>query len=131
MSYSVRVKINDKWFNVRIDSLDSDPVIADVDGEKFQVSLASTQSNTDIDSYLVDVNSEKQNFVSPMPGVVLSILVSKGDEVHSGTKLCVIETMKIQQILRSTYNGIVTQINVKESDHIKTGESLLEISVES
>ena len=131
MSYSLRVKINDKWFSVKIDSLDSDPVIANVDGEEFHVSLASIQSKNEVDGQSSERNSEKQIFVSPMPGVVVSILVSIGDEVHSGTELCVIETMKIQQILRSSYDGIVTRINVKESDQIKTGESLLEISPEN
>ena len=131
MPYSIRVKINSKWFSVNIDSIETDPVIAYIDGEKFEVSLDNIDLNKNeknSSSYSV---SEKQEFFSPLPGVIVSILVSEGDEVRSGTELCVIETMKIQQTLRSSYDGIVTQINVKESDQIKTGESLLEISVEN
>ncbi len=131
MPYSIRVKINSKWFSVNIDSIETDPVIAYIDGEKFEVSLDNIDLNKNeknTSSYSV---SEKQEFFSPLPGVIVSILVSEGDEVRSGTELCVIETMKIQQTLRSSYDGIVTQINVKESDQIKTGESLLEISVEN
>ena len=127
MPYSIRVKINSKWFSVNIDSIETDPVIAYIDGEKFEVSLDNIELNKNdknTSSYSV---TEKQEFFSPLPGVIVSILVSEGDEVRSGTELCVIETMKIQQTLRSSYDGIVTQINVKESDQIKTGESLLEI----
>ena len=131
MPYSIRVKINSKWFRVNIDSIETDPVIAYIEGEKFEVSLDNIELNKNdknTSSYSV---TEKQEFFSPLPGVIVSILVSEGDEVRSGTELCVIETMKIQQTLRSSYDGIVTQINVKESDQIKTGESLLEISVEN
>ena len=61
-----------------------------------------------------------------MPGVIVSILVSEGDEVRSGTELCVIETMKIQQTLRSSNQGKIMKIYIKESDHIKTGDKLFE-----
>ena len=133
MSYLLRVKINNKWFSVKIDSLESDPVLVNVEGEEFQVSLTHMESknDSDIDSHLPDRRTQKQSFLSPMPGVVVSILVSEGDKVHLGTEICLIETMKIQQILRSSYDGIVTQINIRESEQIKTGQSILEITEEN
>ena len=45
MPYSIRVKINSKWFRVNIDSIETDPVIAYIDGEKFEVSLDNIELN--------------------------------------------------------------------------------------
>ena len=45
MPYSIRVKINSKWFSVNIDSIETDPVIAYIDGEKFEVSLDNIDLN--------------------------------------------------------------------------------------
>ncbi len=126
MPYSIRVKINSKWFRVNIDSIETDPVIAYIDGEKFEVSLDNIELNKNDKNTSSDSVTEKQEFFSPLPGVIVSILVSEGDEVRSGTELCVIETMKIQQTLRSSNQGKIMKIYIKESDHIKTGDKLFE-----
>ena len=97
MPYSVRVKINTKWFSVNIDSIETDPVIAYIDGKKFEVSLDNIELNKNEKNTSLYSVTEKQEFFSPLPGVIVSILVSEGDELRSCTELCVIETMKIQQ----------------------------------
>lgn len=130
MPYSIRVKINSKWFSVNIESIATDPVIAYIDGEKFEVSLGNLEFNKIEKNTSSDVGTEKQVFFSPLPGVIISILVSEGDEVRSGTELCLIETMKIQQTLRSSNQGKITKIYIKESDQIKTGDILFEITPE-
>ena len=73
MPYSIRVKINSKWFSVNIDSIETDPVIAYIDGEKFEVSLDNIELNKNdknTSSYSV---TEKQEFFSPLHGVIVSI----------------------------------------------------------
>lgn len=42
-----------------------------------------------------------RSILSPMPGAVVSVAVSPGDEVVDGQELCIIEAMKMQNILKS------------------------------
>lgn len=48
--------------------------------------------------------------LSPMPGTLLSIAVAPGDAVYEGKELCVIEAMKMQNVMHATRDGIVKEI---------------------
>lgn len=48
--------------------------------------------------------------LSPMPGLLMKILVSKGDKVTAGQDLAVIEAMKMENTLTSAVNGTVANI---------------------
>ena len=130
MSYSLRVRIKNRWFHVQVESLEVDPVSVNVEGKEYEVSLQHLGFDCDetTDHAVTNQTIQGSSFVSPMPGVMVSILVSVGDDVESGTELCIIETMKIQQILRSSRHGIVTRINVTEKEQINIGDSIMEIS---
>jgi len=60
---------------------------------------------------------------SPLPGVVIQILVTKGQEVRKGQKLAVLEAMKMENDIMSGRDGVVTEVLVK------TGDSVLEDAV--
>ena len=46
------------------------------------------------------------NFVlSPMPGTLISFAVKEGDTVEMGQELCVVEAMKMQNVIRSHKAG--------------------------
>lgn len=53
---------------------------------------------------------------APMPGVVVTIKTSAGDAVAAGTPLMVIESMKLETVIRSPLDGVVEKIHVKEGD---------------
>lgn len=42
-----------------------------------------------------------KSIMSPMPGKVLSVAVKVGQEVEDGQELCILEAMKMQNILKS------------------------------
>ncbi|MEL6258794.1 MAG: acetyl/propionyl/methylcrotonyl-CoA carboxylase subunit alpha, partial [Pseudomonadota bacterium] len=45
--------------------------------------------------------------VSPMPGLVVSVDVAKGDTVSAGQAVCVVEAMKMQNTIRAEADGVV------------------------
>ena len=49
----------------------------------------------------------------PMPGLVVSIAVSEGDEVEEGQALATVEAMKMENILRAERKATVTKISAK------------------
>ena len=43
----------------------------------------------------------------PMPGLIVKVNVSEGDEVQEGQALCTVEAMKMENILRAERRGVV------------------------
>ena len=51
-----------------------------------------------------------KKLLCPMPGLVVSIAVSEGQEVKAGETLAVVEAMKMQNVLRAEQDGTVKKI---------------------
>jgi propionyl-CoA carboxylase alpha chain len=54
----------------------------------------------------------------PMPGLVKSISVAVGQDIKAGDTLCVVEAMKMENVLRAERDGIVTEIRAKPGDSL-------------
>ena len=64
--------------------------------------------------------------LSPMPGRVLSISVAKGQEVKAGEALCVIDAMKMENVLRAERDGRIARIAATEGDSVSVDQVILE-----
>ena len=64
---------------------------------------------------------------APMPGKIVKILVKEGEHVSEGSGLIIIEAMKMENELKSTMQGVVSRIHVKEGRPVEGKEILLEI----
>ena len=53
---------------------------------------------------------------------------SKGDAVSKGDDLFVVESMKMEQIIKSDYDGIVDAVNVDANEQVSAGKILMTIS---
>lgn len=71
-------------------------------------------------------SSSKDNDVkAPMPGRVLEILVKEGDAVSEGDGLIVLEAMKMENIIKSTREGVLKHIQAAEGDSVEKNAVLL------
>jgi propionyl-CoA carboxylase alpha chain len=59
---------------------------------------------------LVTAADTGKKLLCPMPGLVVSIAVSEGQEVKAGETLAVVEAMKMQNVLRAERDGVVKKI---------------------
>ncbi|UNI23995.1 Methylcrotonoyl-CoA carboxylase [Purpureocillium takamizusanense] len=63
--------------------------------------------------------------VAPMPCKILKNEVEEGQEVKKGTPLVVIESMKMETVIRSPQDGVVKKLAHKEGDICKAGTVLV------
>ncbi|KAL2268867.1 hypothetical protein VTJ83DRAFT_3713 [Remersonia thermophila] len=63
--------------------------------------------------------------VAPMPCKILRNEVAEGQEVDKGTPLVVIESMKMETVIRSPKKGVVKKLAHKEGDICKAGTVLV------
>jgi len=75
----------------------------------------------------VKQKADMSNFlVSPMPGTLISFSVNEGDTVAPHTALCVVEAMKMQNVLRAEASGKVKSIKVKPGAAVSVDQILIE-----
>jgi propionyl-CoA carboxylase alpha chain len=66
--------------------------------------------------------------ISPMPGLVVSMDVVLGQQVREGEIVCVIEAMKMQNIIRAERDGVVKTVSAKGGDSVAADEVLVEFA---
>lgn len=141
----IHVKIQDKIYEVTVGDLQDRPVIASVDGEEFEVwpeeiSLPSASSGQvspavqpvistgQIEKPVQQPEISQKAVTSPLPGVIIQIMIEEGDEVKFGQELCVLEAMKMKNTIRSNREGKINKICVQVGDQVQHSQLLMEFS---
>ncbi|MDX1664674.1 MAG: biotin/lipoyl-containing protein [Candidatus Promineifilaceae bacterium] len=62
---------------------------------------------------------------SPMPGLVLDVLVEEGEEVESGEKVVILESMKMENELRASRDGVVLRVLVEKGASVEKDQELV------
>ena len=140
------LQINDRKINLHIQSITSDGMDILLDNKYHHVRFVQTTTanmtlNIDgipisvlLNNHLDDIvykNSEtsggsrgKQNLHSQIPGKVVSIAISEGDDVKTDDTVCVLESMKMQVKIKSIRDGKVTSLKIKEGDTVAKGDTI-------
>ena len=72
-----------------------------------------------------NINNKLKNILSPMPGKVTKVLVQEKDKVQEGDSLLILDAMKMENIIKSDFNGIIKKISVKENQSVSADEMLI------
>jgi propionyl-CoA carboxylase alpha chain len=70
--------------------------------------------------------TDTSKFLCPMPGLMVSIMVSEGDIIEEGQSLAMVEAMKMENVLRAEKPGKVSKISVAEGDSLAVDEIIME-----
>jgi propionyl-CoA carboxylase alpha chain len=62
----------------------------------------------------------------PMPGLVVRIDVAEGDEVQDGQSLCMVEAMKMENVLRAERSARVARVLAKPGDSLGVDDVIME-----
>lgn len=69
-----------------------------------------------------------KKLLCPMPGLIVSIDVTEGQEVKAGETLAVVEAMKMQNVLRAERDGTVKAIHAKPGATLAVDAPILEFA---
>ncbi|MDA1349187.1 MAG: acetyl-CoA carboxylase biotin carboxyl carrier protein subunit [Chloroflexi bacterium] len=137
MPTKLRVRIEDRWFEVEVDDLDVNPVRVLVDGKAVDVDLdhvpvhaaeaAPPKTAPPSPSAPSGPASPTKAFRAPMPGTIISVSVKPGDQVVTGDEICVLEAMKMRQSLRADWSGIVKTVHVQAGQQVLGGHAIVDL----
>ncbi|MFC4174528.1 acetyl-CoA carboxylase biotin carboxylase subunit [Microvirga sp. GCM10011540] len=69
-----------------------------------------------------------KKLLCPMPGLVKAISVNQGQEVKAGEPLCIVEAMKMENVLRAERDGTISKIHAKEGDSLAVDAVIMEFA---
>jgi propionyl-CoA carboxylase alpha chain len=64
--------------------------------------------------------------LSPMPGLLKTVAVKAGQDVKAGEELCVVEAMKMENILRAERDGTIAKLHAAAGDSLAVDQRILE-----
>ncbi len=62
----------------------------------------------------------------PMPGLIVKVNVTAGDEIQEGQALCTVEAMKMENILRAERKGVIKKVNADAGDSLAVDDVIME-----
>ena len=72
--------------------------------------------------------SGEYHLKAPMPGLIVAVPVTEGQEVRKGDNLIILESMKMQNELKAQRPGVVSRIKVKPGDSVDQGQVMITVS---
>jgi len=142
----VHVKIDDQNYSVEILDIHARPVQVLVDGESIEIwpegaaqpvgepvgrsdrRPAPPKNASPIlkPAQKANSNGNPDQIKAPIPGVILSVAIRPGDPVEKGQELCILEAMKMKNMIRSPREGVIQAIYIVPGQTVSHGDLLLE-----
>ena len=110
-------------FKIKIDGKIFEAEVEEIGGEKV-VQTTPTATKTTPQAPLPQAGSGN-SIVAPMPGKIIAIKVSKDQQVNAGDTVLILEAMKMEQEIKSSISGTVSEIPVSENDTVKKDQPLV------
>jgi glutaconyl-CoA decarboxylase len=134
------LSVGDKAYKVDVEQFDGKRAQVKVDGKPFEVEVkqaegearkpvpvpkAPTPATPEPPQVPVRSAPGGGEVIAPMPGLILEIMVSAGDQVSAGTPVIKMEAMKMENEIPAPAGGTVKTISVNVGDNVATDDTLM------
>ncbi len=133
-----KLTINGNKYAVAITNVEDSIAEVEVNGTPFKVEIEKTAKDKPVSVIKMNkpaqvdatvsrpVNAGGETIISsPLPGVILEVVVQEGDTVKRGQKLMVLEAMKMENAIEATADGKVISVKANKGDSVLEGAALI------
>lgn len=136
-----KLNINNQTYEVEIENINARPVVATVDGQRFEIMPENGKQAEVKEEAGVKVQSKpvaqtpipasapapngNHTLIAPLPGTVIEVFVKPGEQVEAGQVVLVIEAMKMKNSIRSIYGGTVDKVLVSQGQSVAHKQALI------
>jgi biotin carboxyl carrier protein len=104
-----------------------DVCFVSIEGQRYQVKVEDEWQRRAGRRQKTMLPVGKAEVTSPMPGMVVAVLVEEGQLVRTGEGLLILEAMKMENEIRAPRNGVVEKVNVAPGQRVSHDELLVRI----
>jgi len=65
------------------------------------------------------------DITAPMPGLILDVHVSAGQEIKKGDPVLILEAMKMENVIKAPGDGTIGEVTVKKGDSVEKNQVLI------
>ena len=69
----------------------------------------------------------RDSVTAPLPGDIVVVAVRPGESIEAGQLLCTVESMKMNNPVRSTRAGVVAEVFVAVGEHVNFGQPMVRL----
>ena len=127
--FQFHMLFNNRSYNVDVLKMNREEktLVVKINSVKFSLQLKDKYDELLHTLGLDNLATKKVNDIkAPMPGMVLKILVSEGDQVKKGDALIVLEAMKMENILKSPTEGVIKRIAAVQGTAVEKNQFLIQ-----
>jgi biotin carboxyl carrier protein len=121
--------LNNQSYNIELVKADyaEKKLVVKVNGKKYTLDVKDKYDELLHNLGLDNIAAKKINDIkAPMPGMVLNILVSEGQEVKKGDSLLVLEAMKMENVLKSPTDGVIKKVVATKGTAVEKNQLLIQ-----
>ncbi|MCI7576452.1 MAG: biotin/lipoyl-binding protein [Bacteroidales bacterium] len=131
--------INGHSYEVAVNEIENQLAEVTVNGTTFQVQIEKEQKaavapirriqSASVTTQTAAATQAKgiQTVKSPLPGSIVKVNVKVGDQVKAGDELLTMESMKMENSIKSEYTGVVKAVLVEAGKNVMQDDKLIEI----
>ena len=131
----ILVVVNGERFLVQVEDLHQRPVVAYVDGSRFEVDIEEgTAGSGQVSGQDLEKAAHPSipagtscEVTAPMPGDIIQIHVKTGQVVKAGDPLCVLDAMKMKNTIHAPQDGEISEISISEGQSVEYGVPLFRL----
>jgi pyruvate carboxylase subunit B len=98
-----------------------------IEGHRYQVKVEDERQRRVGRTQAAGLEAGEAEVTSPMPGMVVAVLVEEGQLVRTGEGLLILEAMKMENEIRAPRNGVIELVSVVPGQRVSHGEILVRI----
>jgi biotin carboxyl carrier protein len=99
-----------------------------LDGQRYRVQVEDERARRTGAWRAAVEEAGEAEVVSPMPGVVVAVLVEAGQQVRDGEGLLILEAMKMENEIRAPRTGVVEAVHVMPGQRVSQDDMLVRIA---
>ena len=122
---SVIAQIGDRPLKIEIEGVDDQRVVLVIEGERLAFHRTANLSAIGSEQMRPQAKHQNDSLNAPMPGRVISVLAREGKRVSEGDPMVIIESMKMETVIRSDRSAEVEDVLVSEGSAIRRGQPLV------